>query len=126
MIYVLHQTWELVAVAIRREMEAHAAGLLGEREIYALPDWTPVQIVWFGGNGPHRYDVVQFGGRPHAAVERGNPHRDPDTDADLAAGRLPRGMSDALIDCVGADRWTTWVRLPSDAPWPPRPWARRG
>lgn len=111
------EAWARLAEALRDEALAHAAGLLSARDVYALPDWTRVEIVWSGGNGPHPYDVVKIEGRPYAILTSDNPWRDPDTDDDIAAGRVPRCASGMEIEWVG--RNATRVRILDPGPSPP-------
>lgn len=106
-----------LAVAMRRATEAHAIGLLSESDVYALPDLTTVEIVWGGGNGPHRYDVIHYYDRPYAVVPIGHPYR-VTIDRELQAGRFPRDLTGMQIDNVGAGLMCTRVRLPTTSPWP--------
>jgi hypothetical protein len=109
--------WCSFCEAVRNEVNCHAAGLLSERDVRALPNWTRVEITWNGGNGPHPYDVVQLHGWPYAILARDNPWRDPDADDAVAAGRVPRCAFGMEIEFVA--RYATRVRLPSSDPWPP-------
>jgi hypothetical protein len=50
-------------------------GLLTQAEVDALPTGTVVWITWSGGNGPHRYDVVnegKYGVRVSAQISSGD------------------------------------------------------
>lgn len=50
---------------------AEDAGAVGEPltigELGALPEGTPLVVIWSGGNGPHRYVLVWEWRMPHAA-----------------------------------------------------------
>ena len=105
-------------VARRRAKAAHANGLLSQEDVDALPDGTLVEIIWHGGNGPHRYEVHHRHGGSYALLPPGHPYYDSDQQ-DWSEGR---GDHSRLIEHVGGTQRETWVRTPS-APetWPHRP-----
>lgn len=75
-------------------------------EIDALPDGTEVEILWSGGNGPHRYLLVKDErGRSYAL----SPHEDPHgpmryyNPLGSFVGPRPRTEVRLLIDGTGAE-----------------------
>lgn len=39
---------------------------LSQEQIDQLPDGTAIEVVWSGGNGPHRYEIKRFRGVVYA------------------------------------------------------------
>jgi hypothetical protein len=53
----------------------HMGDPLTQAEVDALPEGTAVEVVWSGGNGPHRYLLVRDDrGRSYAVGLREDPH----------------------------------------------------
>jgi len=49
---------------------APAGSPLTKAEVAALPEGTPITVIWSGGNGPHDYVIaVNDRGQRHAAAE---------------------------------------------------------
>ena len=74
----------------------YAEELLTQAQVDRLPDGAEVEIVWSGGNGPHRYVI----------------HRDERFDGPLAwTGRDGEHPLMGGITFVGSERYHTQVRL---------------
>lgn len=104
-------------VVARRAARAREKCLLTQAEVDALPDDAIVELIWSGGNGPHRYEIRHRDGKSYALVIEGNPYYESEQ-KDWAEGRV---STDAHIKHVGGDQREDWVRLPTDSPWPHRP-----
>jgi len=51
---------------------------LTQAEVDGLPDGTPIEVTWSGGNGPHRYRVhVDHRGNRYAWSGSGDPTYNP-------------------------------------------------
>lgn len=88
------------------------AKTLTEDEVRALPEGTPITVLWSGGNGPHPY-VLTF--------DRGEPHATREGDEDN-----PRMRYYNPLTFVGQERYHTrvWFRVLSmsegEGTWPAR------
>ena len=100
--------------------------LLTQEEVDALPDKTIVEIIWAGGNGPHRYEIRHWDDKTYALVAPGHPQYAQDCEDWESYG--PRsGWQIDYVSNTGNQR-QTWVRLPTAGPWPHRPltWSSDG
>lgn len=108
-------------VVARRAASARELGLLTQAEVDALPDGTVVELIWHGGNGPHRYEVRHLDGKAYALCTPDHPYAARETE-DWQRGAL----ADREIRSVGGGRAEDWVRLPTEAAWPHRTWTTEG
>ena len=64
-------------------------------ELAALPEGTPITVLWSGGNGPHRYLIHHDAHGVYAASVDGN----------------PRLLTYNPLTFIGRERFHTQVRL---------------
>lgn len=90
----------------QRDVKPENVGrLLSEQDLEELPQGTPIEVIWSGGNGPYEYKLFESGGWFYALVDGEDPRTEP-------ASYLSRAIR------PGTHKSQEWVRLPCDKSWP--------